>query len=380
MDLNFAAAIALLGTNAAFRIANAARPPAAYLLNDILPEEPRNTYHIDSGSMTIRPTMAGQVAMDSEYPPVGAMEVSKFLETTAKIGNQTRLSEETLRAIQYAIQQLIATGGGAGAPQAMAQEALNFLNLIVIQPQLDCSEWLRGQALSFGALNWQFNKKGLTVNYGVPASNILTLRLWGGGTGTAYGATGSLFWADIQAGRRLLRAGGVRVILAHPDTIDEIRYNPANELRVTAGGEGGNTPITFRRVIPGAGIDTSDTSDQVTLVPYGLEGEIIDPNDPDSTIVLPFIERGRLIFIGNNVRRGYRPGMGAIVEDPNQNTRLGYTHMAPTVEGGNRPGRWSDLFTPQHEPWALIGRAASNQLPVIENPDLLVIGRTEMAP
>lgn len=372
MNFNFAAALATLGADAAFRIANAARPAAEYLLNDILPEENRFTYHIDAGSMTVHATMAGLVSMDSPYPPTGRIEVSTFLENTAKIANHTVLPEAALRSLQQMVATLQNAGGNLPATDTVVNEALNFLQLVVMQPQLDVSEYLRGQALAFGALNWQFNKKGLVVDYGIPAGNKLTNR----SGANHYGGATSQFWADIGSLRRLLRSTGVRAILAHPDTIDLARYNTANNMVVTADNGG---QVTFRKIIPATGQFTADAGDTVTLVGYGLEGEIINPAAPDSTLVIPFFPRGKLVAIGNNGRRGYRPGMGSQDVQASIPTRLGYTHMAPTVEAGGRPGRWADLFTPQHEPWSLHGRAASNQLPVIEAPELIAIASTDMA-
>lgn len=378
MNLNFAAALATLGRDAAFRIANAARPAAAYLLADILPEEMRSTYNVDAGGMTIRATMAGLVGMDSPYPPTGHLSVSKFLENTAKIGNETHLPEKALRTIQQMVATLVSNAGGAlDTTNVAVQEALNFYNLIILQPQLDVSEYLRGQALAYGALNWQFGGKGLVVSYDVPPANILALRTIAGGT--AYHLPGSVFFSDLQAIRRTLRSTGVRAILAHPDTIDAIRYNPAHNLVTVAESAGS---VTFRRVVPTTQQFTVDQADVITLVSYGLEGEIINPANPAATLTMPFLPRGKLIGVGNNgARSGYRPGQGSQNNPAVLTTnRLGYTHIAPTTESGGRPGRWGEIYVPQNAPWSLAGRAASNQLPVIEQPDLLVIATTEMAP
>jgi hypothetical protein len=69
--------------------------------------------------------------------------------------------------------------------------------------------------------------------------------------------------------------------------------------------------------------------------------------------------------------------MGSTI-DPAADMALGYTHIAPTVEGNGLPGRWADLGTPDERPWELRGRGVSNVLPVIENPDKLVVLHTEM--
>jgi hypothetical protein len=376
MNLNFAAALLTLGAEAAFRIANGSRPPASYLLNDILPERNVNSYHVESGGMTVRATMAGLVAMDSDYPPTGHISVDTFLETTAKIANHTKLPEATLRTLQQAMATLTANGQGVDTTATVVQEALNFFNLVIMQPQLDVSEWLRGQLLSFGALNWQFNKKGLVVDYGVPSANIFPLRTLAGNT--AYSGSGSLFWTDVRNIRRALKRTGTRIILAHPDTVEDAQYNTVNSMVVTAETD---ATITFRKLVsPSSAEFTADANDTVTIVKYGAEGEILNPADPTTTIVVPFIEPGKLIGIGNAGQRGYRPGMGSQDNPADLPNTLGYTHIGPTVEGGGRAGRWGDMFTPQYEPWSLHGRAASNQLPVLESPDMLAIATTELAP
>jgi hypothetical protein len=377
MNLNFAAALLTLGADAAFRIANGVRQPASRILADILPEENRATYHVEAGGMTVRSTMAGLVAMDSDYPPTGHIEVSTFLENTAKIANHTKLPEAALRQLQQMIAQLVAQSGGTlDTTQTVVNEALNFFNLIIMQPQLDVSEWLRGQAIALGALNWQFNKKGLVVDYGIPVGNVFPTRTLA--SNTAYAGTASAFWTDVRNIRRVLRRTGTRLIIAHPDTIEAAQYNTANSMVVTAETD---ASVTFRKIIPNTADFTADANDTVTIVKYGLEGEILNPADPTATLTMPFFPRGKLVGIGNGGPRGYRPGMGS-QDNPatgvDLSNRIGYTHIAPTVESGGRMGRWGDMFTPQFEPWSLHGRAASNQIPVIESPDLIATATTEL--
>lgn len=369
MFVNFQAVIAALGADAAFRIANAARPPGDYLFNTILPERNQWAYNIDSGSLIIRPTMAGMVAMDSPYPPGSVIDVTTFLEQTAKIANEIMLPEATLRQIQQMMQQLQLNA--QPTTEAAQREVLNFLDKIVLQPHFDAMEWLRGQALCFGSINWTMNSKDLVIAYGVPAGNILAARV---GT-DYYGGSTSKFWTDVVALRRALK-GRVRVMIAHPDTIDIIRYNTANNL-VTVGETDG--AVTFRKVIPSTGQFTADTGDTVTIVGYDREGEIIDPANPNATLIIPFMERGKLIAIGRtNGDRGFRVGDGA-TEPATVDVEIGYTHIAPTIEGGGRPGRWSQLYTPEDRPFQLRGRAVTNGLPVIENPELLAIATTNMS-
>jgi len=366
MDLNFVEAISALGPNASFRIANAARPPANYLFNTLLPETPKPSYYIDSGNMTVRATMAGLVGMDSPYPPGGVVEMSTFLEQSAKMAIDVPLNEGTLRQIQEMLAQVML--GGGSTKEALSQEALNFLSKVIIQALMDRAEWLRGKALTTGAINWTFNKKNLLVDYGVPAANFLTSR-----TGNdAYDGSASKFWTDVRAAQRLLHYS-VRAVIAHSTTIDAIVNNAVNAAQITAQSVGGMA-ISRYLTIGGTTVPSTDARDRITIVAYDEEGEIFDPADPENTITVPFMTSGKLLFVGNNNRSGYRVGQGS-TDDPTEDLALGYTHLAPTVEGG-APGRWSRLFTPEGQPWMLRGQGVQNLLPVIEAPKKIVVATT----
>lgn len=361
MEFNFAAALEDIGQAGLVQIANDARPPGVYMFADILPERLMPVYHVENASMIVRPTMAGLVGMDSPYPGGAVMEMSSFMEETAKIANEVGLTEKAIRTIQGILQTL--RGTETSLTDRLVDEALNFYNLVIIQPHLDAFEWMRGQVLCQGKLDWTYNGKELLVDYGIPAGNYLPVRAGN----EAYHMPGSLFWQDIRTLRRLLRHN-VRVILSHSETLDGIRYNLANQMGVIA--EGDNT-ITFRRYLrndAGAALPgqfSPESSDVVTIVTYDREGEVLNPADTSTTLKLPFMQRGMLLAIGNNTETGYIPGRGAQEDDPEDGNALGYTHLAPTVENGGRPGRWGELYVPQNAPWSLHGRAVTNGLPVI---------------
>lgn len=369
MELNFIEAISALGPRAAFRIANATRPPTNYLFNTLLPEMNKPSYYVDSGNMTVRSTMAGLVGMDSPYPPGGVVEVSTFLEQSAKMAIDVALTEGALRQIQEILAQVMM--GGGNTKEALSQEALNFLNKVIIQALLDRAEWLRGQALVIGEIDWTFNKKNLSVDYGIPTANILTNR-----TGNdAYGGSTSKFWDDWRTAQTLLRYN-VRAAIAHSNTINEIVNNAENDALITQQLVGSFTLRRYKDVA-GNTIPSADARDQIQLVVYDEEGEIFDPTDPSTTITVPFMPEGKILFVGNNNRSGYRVGQGS-TDDPAEDLALGYTHVAPTVEGGS-PGRWARLFTPQDEPWQLRGQGVQNLLPVIEAPKKIVVASTDMS-
>lgn len=368
MDLNFATALSGLGAGAAFRIANAARASNAFLFQTLLPERPDYDYHVESGYMTVRTTMAGLVGMDSPYPPGGAVEVSEFSENTAKVANQVTLPEHTLRKLQAMLMQLQLSG--QPTVQVIQTEALNFLQKVVIQAHLDTAEWLRAQALVGGAINWTYNQKTLAVSYGVPGSNFLTSR----SGNDAYIGNTSKFWTDVWAARSLLHYD-LRACILHPTTLDAILGNSYNQLNVLS--DVGNV-VTIQKYVGDTERPSSDARDTLQLIRYAAEGEVLDTGTPGQTQKIPFMPVGKLLFVGNNTRSGYRVGEGA-TEDPAADLALGYTHLAPTVEGGGRPGRWADLFVPEDRPWQLTGRAVTNLLPVIEAPEKIVVATTTVS-
>jgi hypothetical protein len=370
MYLNFVEAITALGIGGAFRIANAARPPANYLFNTLLPEMLKETYHVDSGTMVIRATMAGLVGMDSPYPPGGAVEVSTFMEQSAKLAIEATLHEATLRELQLMMQRLALAG--ANTNEALANQALNFLEKVIVQANLDVAEWLRGQALVTGGIDWTFNKKNLRVDYGIPTANILTHR-----TGNdAYGGSASKFWTDWREAQRVLRYN-VRAVITSSATVNAIVDNAVNAAEIVGQTDGG---FTLRKFITVGGntVPSSDTRDRITLTIYDEEGEILDPTTPGQTILVPFMPAGKILFVGNNnANRGFRVGEGS-TDDPTNDLALGYSHVAPTVEGGGQPGRWARLYTPEGEPWQLKGQGVQNFLPVIEAPSKISVASTAL--
>ena len=372
MQFTFRDAIEELGSDFAFRIASELRPDTTYLLSRILPPTNRMAYSVDSGSMTIRPTMAGMAAMDSPYPPTGHVEISTFLERTAKIANEAAFTEKALRELQRLLTQLQMSGGNT--KQAVLENLLNFTEKVVVQSHIDTFEWLRGQALAYGEIDWTFGGKHLVVDYGIPSAHVFNTRTTA--SNEAYGASNSKFWDDHRAAIKLL-GYNYNGPWMHPNTFDEIVANPANNIQITQ--QEGNV-FTLRRYVDQAGTQvlSGDRRDQVTVTVYGVEGEIIDPANPDSTLKRPFLDEGRVIYTGAGQPNEFRVGDGS-TQDVESELALGYTHIAPTVESGGVSGRWARVYTPQDRPWQLVGQGVTNGLPVIENPEKLVIASTEMA-
>lgn len=365
MNLNIAEALRTLHPDEFFLLANEARPPRDYLFNTILPEELRFDYQARAGSMTVRSTMAGLVGMDSVYPPGGHVAIEEFSEETAKIANRVELGEKALRDLyQFTLEAAL---GGGDTKERIVETALNFGNKIIVQPHLDTMEFLRGMALSTGVIDWTFGKIRLYVDYGVPAGNRRAQR-----TGSdAYHGTTSKFWEDVQFIRRKLK-NNVLAIIAHGDTIDAARYNPANAMAVVSEGEGF---VEFRKYNPANGQFTADSGDRVVMVRYDKEADILNPNDTSQVINLPFMPRGILLGVAKNTGTDFTIGSGSTI--PNE-LALGYTHLAPTNEGDFKRGRWSNVGVPPARKWALYGEGVTNGLPVIRNPEKIATTSTEM--
>ena len=356
MQIYFSDALRTLGPDVGFRIINAARPGSTYLLASILPERPLRSYEVKNASMTVKSAMAGLVGMDSPYPPTGNLSVSTFLESTAKLANQVVMSEQALRSLQEMLMYLQL--GGTATNERMVEEVLNFTDAVLVQPHLDATEWLRGQALATGAISWTFGTTNLTIDYGIPAGNKLTSR-----TGNdAYAGSASKFWTDIRAQNKLLRGASRIIRIAHPDLIDDIITNEVNALQVVSMTD---SAVTVRRLatIGGNTVPSSDARDTVELVKYGLEGEIISPTNSSATTVVPSWPRTKLVALATGVNRGYVVGAGSRTPEEFE---LGYTHLAPTVEASGAPGRWARVYTPDARPWQLAGEAVANVLPVID--------------
>ena len=370
MNLNFADALKELGADASFIFANEVRPPAWYLFNQYLPEINEPTYNVESGSMTVRSAMAGLAGTDSPYPPTGITEVSTFMEEVAKLANYVILPERAIRRMQGLLRNL----GQSDSIAFIQNEALNFLDKVIVQAHVDAFEWLRAQALTSGAIAWSFNDMAIAVDYGIPAANILTTR-----TGTAaWDSTASGFWADIAELQRVLHYN-VNSFIVHPNTLTKIIDNSVNTIELINFTDmaNGTQEYTFTRLIGTTERRDSDVRRTISIKAYGLEAEVMNPAGPDQTQLLPFMPEGKILAVANAGRTGYRVGEGS-VDDPYKSMALGYTHIGPTVEGGGAPGRWAQLFTPEAMPMQLHGRAVTNGLPVIEVPEKIAIASSDL--
>lgn len=376
MDFDLRNAIENLDQAEVFEIANMARPPADYLFNAILPSRNMDTYDIDGGSMTIKTTMAGLSGMDSVYAEGGAAEETTFNGKTGKMTITSNLPEKFLRQLQQMMLRL--TAQSQTTDQLIQETGLNFVNKIVVQAMLDREEWLKGQALFTGGVDWTFNGKRLVADYGIPAANFLTAR-----TGNdAYNGSTSKFWTDYYSAQEILD-WDIRAVICHPTTLKSIMINSdVNQIHI-AQADQFNGVFTFQRLVTRGGntVLSSDPRDQTTVIVYNKEAEVWDLANPGLTTKVPFCPVGGMLFIGApKSNNAFIVGDGStnppLTESP---LALGYGHVAPTTEGGGQPGRWGRLFVPEGRPWSLVAEGVENFLPVIEDPDRIVIATTTVS-
>lgn len=372
MLLDFNAALAdprIGGLEGINRLSNAARTPANYYLTNILPERNVLDYVAKGGSMRVRSTMAGIVGLDSVDPEGGAMDLTTFMEKIAKIAIQARLQEETIIELQRIAQAAVIAGGNSR--DIAVETVLNFVNKLLLQPHYDRREWLRGQALFMGSIDWQFEGVDLQVDYSVPDANIFTTR-----TGNdAYDGSTSKFWTDWKAARRIL-GDSFRGAMATRETVDSIIYNSVNKITVTGDADGMVTVVKYVGADDGLRPPSNDSRERATFVVYDKEGEVWDLALPGSTAKVRLIPSGVLGFFGSEDRSSqFIVGEGS-TEDPENDRALGYSHIGPTVENNGRAGIWSRVYVPQEMPQHLHGNARGRFLPVIESPSKIVLAST----
>lgn len=378
MDFDLRQAIENLDQSSVFELANAARPPADYIFNAVLPSINMDTYDVSNSTMSIRTTMAGLTGMDSKYASGGAAEITEASGKTGKIAITAELPEQFLRSLQALLLRL--TAQGRSTIDSIQETGLNFVNKIIVQAILDREEWLKGQALFTGALDWTFNGKNLTANYGIPSENFLTAR----SGNDAYGGSTSKWWTDYYAAQEIL-GWKVSACIMHPTTLKAILANAeVNQLQFVSADPATNTFVFQRTVTRGGNtILSSDPRDVISIIAYNKEGEIWDLDNPGQTTKVPFCPEGGVLWLGERIDASsnvFVVGEGGTelteLENP---VLLGYGHVAPTTEGGGLPGRWSRLYVPQEKPWSLAADGVSNFLPVIQAPERIVIGTTALS-
>jgi hypothetical protein len=372
MIIDFKGLVDEIGEDEIFNLANDARPGTDYLWNDVLPEVKRPGYYANTANMTIIPTMAKLVGMDSPYPRGGASRRSAFEHLLAKMAVEMPFPEEYLRQLRELVRD--AFGNDEDSHEQMVETMFNFTDLLLVQPHLDTAEWLRGQALLTGKIDWQSDDIRLEVDYGIPAGNFLPAR-----TGSdAYGGSTSKFWTDVRLASDILYHR-IRAIYMRSTTMRAIANNPVNNLKIDTYDELAGI-FEFQRYIQinGQNMVSEDVRDRVRIFTYDDEGEVLDETKPGTgeTIKLPFCPDGAVLFVGAYNPKKFIVGSGA--QPDYKPVSIGHTHVGPTEEGNGRLGRWAYSYVPEGKQWMFIGQSVTNCLPVIEAPDRLVIATTDV--
>lgn len=351
------------------RLSNAARTPDSYFLTAILPERDVPSYVAKSGSIRVRPTMAGLVGLDSVDPEGGAMDLTTFMENIAKIAISNRLTEQAIIELQALAAAAVIAGGNTR--DIAVNAILNFVAKMLLQPHYDRREWLRGQALFTGGIDWQFNGADLQVDYGIPSANVFTTR-----TGNdAYDGSASKFWTDWKAARLIL-GDSFRGAMLTRQTADSIIENSVNKITVLADADRTITLVKYVGAEDGLRPASPDQRERATFVVYDKEGETWDLANPGRTVKSRLIPNGVLGFFGSEDRSSdFIVGEGATTS-PENDRALGYSHIGPTVEANGRTGIWTDVRIPEDMPQQIEGRARGRFLPVIENPNKIVLAST----
>ncbi len=155
------------------------------------------------------------------------------------------------------------------------------------------------------------------------------------------------------------------------NTYYSIIDNSVNNIRVVDGSGDSRSIIRF---VGTTETNSLDARDRTNIILYDKSGSGLTPN---ATLqAKPFLPDGYVVLVGEQQPDGFELTQGS-TEDPDNMLRLGYTHIGPTVEGG-RMGIWSRIFTPEAKPYQLMGESYVNAMPVILNPNKIIILKTDL--
>jgi hypothetical protein len=362
MRFDLSGYIAQLDPTVMFQLANAV-PDGEMIWATLLPEQTRESYRIDDSQMVVYSTMAGLTGRDSPYAPGGIMQASDFKEDIVKWSIESAFGENQLIKLQELARKV---SMGSASPNAMVETLLNFSDKILGQSLRDGMEYLRGRAIQDGAIDWTFNGKQLSVDFGYPVGNVLSRLQDAGGD---WGGPNSTFWADIEVARRILDRQ-VRVIMMTTNTLNRIIANDVNKVQVVETARSRYSASYMLRRVAQVGYANTvpeDYRSQVDIVTYDRNFTLFDPEAVDGMKHVPAMDDDKVIFFGQPTGIRFEVGSTELPE-----YAYGYTHIGPTVENGGAPGRWMRLYTPENQPWRLVGQAVTNALPVIREPRRIV--------
>jgi hypothetical protein len=375
MKFTFAEIINALNTeskrqNYAFDVALGLNPPSDYkFITEVLPMQNKPDFHIAGGSMRLFVGMAAPVPMDSTPPKLGQMEASTFSEETAKFGGRIDMIEKDQRELMSNMANLSLTGASDSEVRGLlSNKALAFASMFP-RAHWSTMEYLATRAIQDGALAIQVNGAPVNVNYGFPSGTIFTER-----TGTsAYNGSASVFWNDIKLVYD--RLSNPRFIM-NSNTWRAIASQAFNSLDVV--GDSFGMTRTFQKFRGSLERQSSDPRERMTAQIYDGSGALINYDNVGGVTNHQYIDDGKIICIGEPKPDGFTLDLSG-TDDPTNEWALGYTHIAPTVEGLGRSGLWSKVYVPEDRPMQLRGLTFGNYLPVIINPKRLVILRTTIS-
>lgn len=370
MRLDLSGYIESIDQDVMFELANAV-PDGEMLWATFLPEDQRDTYRVDDSEMAVYSTMAGLTGRDSPYAPGGVVVASEFKEDIVKWSIESALGENQLIKLQELAAKV---DRGAASPNEVVETLLNFTDKVIGQSLRDGMEYARGRAIQYGELNWTFNGKTLNIDYGYPGDNQHT-RI--GDANGDWGGPSSTFWEDLELARRQLDRR-IQAIVMTTNTLNRIVAQDVNKIQLTETARSRYTSRYSLRRVAQVGYDNAipeDYRSQADIITYDRNFTLFDPASADAMQHVPAMDDDRVVFLGQPTGIRFEVGSTELPE-----YAYGYTHIGPTVENAGASGRWTRLYTPQHQPWRLIGQGVMNGLPVIREPRRVVTFQLEAEP
>lgn len=374
------------GDNFAFRLARNANMPQDYLFNRMLPRENRATWHTTGGTMTITPTILGDVAMDSDPAPMGNLAATLFSENISKFGGQMFFNEQQQRELiqmeDEARLNALRNGMGGGAGDIDGQfrmfaetgradngtvngRRINTLLGIVKSIQIshwNTSEFNAGEAMTEGKLQYNFSDLEMNIDYKIPTTNIFDYA-----GNDRFDQSASKWWTFVRAVNRILKNPMFYMNSNSYFDIVDNDVNKIQEIDIT-----GNVR-RLRKYRDDAIVQKNDANERMSVNIYDKAGSIMDV-ESKSLVSKPFLKDKRVVVVGELQADVIELTLGGM-EDPDNNLRVGYTHIGPTVEGGGRSGIYANIYTLPQKPQQLFTDTYVNMLPVILNPKKIIIAK-----
>lgn len=373
--------------NFAFRLSRNANPPEGYLLERLLPSSNRPDWHTTGGTMTITPTLLGEVPMDSPYPPMGNMEATTFFEKISKFAGQMFFNEQQQRELINIINGIRVTASMDGRDafgdintqfNMVAQTGRADNNTIngarinavlgivgaINKSHFDTREWLRGEALTEGRIQYTFGTVDMDIDYKIPAAQVVTYS-----GNDRFDQSASKWWTFVRLAYRLFDNPQ---FFMNSESFYDIVDNDVNKVETI------DITGDVRRIAryrDDAVQQKRDARERMSLNVYNKAGSVMKVDGKVQSLVSkPFIKNKRVVVVGGLMPDGYELTLGGMT-DPDNDLAIGYTHIGPTIEGGGRSGIYSRIYTPEGKPYHVLAETATNMLPVIWNPKRILIAK-----